>query len=200
MRIRWLSLIYYIVTCTCKWRSINVIPLLLGWITCIWLHFSWEIKKKDYGVSYCAKRCLYWLHWVGFSYISIESTYFIIKKNDMKEIIIFDLKNKCIYFHDLDSKWNIIIFFQYKKHSLTFFCKLQKLLFLKRQPHLVILIYSFQVGPYIFWNIKQNQLLNHEKHSSIILYSYQLSKCKFIEKLEGTYCHFCFCWKKVEMY
>lgn len=192
-------MIYYIVTCTCKWRSINVIPLLLGWITCIWLHFSWEIKKKitayhimQKGVYIdCIELVFHTIYW---KYI------FYHKKNDMKEIIIFHLKNKCIYFHDLDSKWNIIIFFQYKKHSLTFFCKLQKLFFLKRQPHLVILIYSFQVGPYIFWNIKQNQLLNQEKHSSIILYSYQLSKCKFIEKLEGTYCHFCFCWKKVEMY
>lgn len=89
----------------------NVIFFLLGWIICIWLYFLWEIKKKDYGVLYCVKRCLYWLYWVGFLYIYIESIYFIIKKNDMKEIIIFDLKNKCIYFYDFDSKWNIIIFF-----------------------------------------------------------------------------------------
>lgn len=118
MRIRWLSLIYYIVTCTCKWRSINVIPLLLGWITCIWLHFSWEIKKKITAYHIVQKGVyIDCIELVFHTYI-LEVHILSWKKNDNKEIIIFDFKNKCIYFHDLDSKWNIFIFFQYKKNTV----------------------------------------------------------------------------------
>lgn len=61
-------------------------------------------KKRLQRIILCKKVfTLIALSWF-FIHIFWKYIFYHEKKNDNKEIIIFDFKNKCIYFHDLDSK------------------------------------------------------------------------------------------------
>lgn len=92
----------------------------MGWI--IWLYFLWEIKKKDYSVLYCVKRCLYWLYWVGFLYIYFGSIYFIMKKKMIiKKLLYLILKINVFIFMILIVNEIYLYFFNIKNIVWYFF-------------------------------------------------------------------------------